>query len=66
MAMADYMLCCVCGCKTFYDSNLNYDFDQHPKTGLYNTAEVLSMCLDCAETHSLEVVTKDNDHDNQT
>ena len=58
MALADYMLCCVCTRKTFYDSNLNYDFNEYPETGLYNTAEVLSLCIECAKTHSLEVVNK--------
>jgi len=24
--MADYRLCDVCGCKAFYDSNLNYEY----------------------------------------
>lgn len=27
MAMADYRLCDKCGCKAFYDSNLNYEFE---------------------------------------
>ena len=28
MASADYRLCDVCGCKVFYDSRLNYEFDK--------------------------------------
>lgn len=26
MAMADYRLCDMCGCKAFYDANLNYEW----------------------------------------
>ena len=26
MAMADYRQCDLCGCKAFYDANLNYDW----------------------------------------
>lgn len=26
MAMADYRQCDVCGCKAFYDANLNYEW----------------------------------------
>ncbi len=32
MAMADYRQCDVCGCKAFYDANLNYEWpDKHGK-----------------------------------
>ena len=33
MATADYRLCDKCGCKAFYDSNLNYDFDRNDWEG---------------------------------
>ena len=39
--------------------NKENDFDQYPKTGLSNTAEVLSLCVDCEKHFSLKIVIKD-------
>lgn len=60
MAYADYRLCDVCGCKTFYDSNLNYEYStklnpidetlfirgSHYK--LENLGDWAVLCRDCA------------------
>ena len=41
MAMADYRLCDVCGGKSFYDANLNYEYpDGHDGPGIRNAGEV--------------------------
>lgn len=58
MAAADYRLCDVCGCKCFYDANLDYDFKEYPGTGLYNTGSWSVICRDCAKSHATLVVTK--------
>lgn len=51
MAAADYRLCDVCGSKTFYDANLDYDFKEYPGTGLYNLGDWSVICRNCAKTH---------------
>ena len=35
MAMADYRQCDVCGCKAFYDANLNYEWPDKNGKGSY-------------------------------
>jgi hypothetical protein len=37
MAYADYRHCDICDAKTFYDANLDYDWEEYPETGLRNT-----------------------------
>lgn len=60
MAMADYHLCDNCGCKTFYDADLDGFYD--PKTGewLYGCKGVygfraFALCKDCEKTHEIVV-----------
>lgn len=58
MALADYRLCDLCSAKAFYDSNLGYDFEEHPDTGLFNTGAWKVLCRDCAKTHEVKVEPK--------
>lgn len=59
MASADYRSCDVCGCKTFYDANLNYDFNDYNKnTGLHRTGDWKVICEECAKTHEVVIVKK--------
>lgn len=60
MAMADYMLCSLCGCKTFYDAELDYDFKRSPETGLWNTGDIMVLCVECARKHELRAVEKED------
>lgn len=56
MALADYRLCDRCEGKAFYDSQLSYDFEEYPDTGLYNLGSWVVVCRDCAETHEARLV----------
>lgn len=58
MAYADYRHCDVCDAKAFYDSNLDYDFKEHPDTGLHNVGEWKVLCRDCAATHIVVILPK--------
>jgi hypothetical protein len=59
MALSDYRLCDVCGGKTFYDSNLSYDFDEYPDNGLSGVGDWAVLCRDCAKTHQVVVFASD-------
>jgi hypothetical protein len=59
MAAADYRLCDICSCKTFYDSNLDYDFREYPEHGLPRLGDWKVICEGCALTH--EVVIKEKE-----
>lgn len=72
MAAADYRLCDVCDSKTFYDSDLNYDWDApssdktvpsiryagKPDSGLWldRLGDWAVICRECAKTHKTIVV----------
>ena len=59
MAAADYRSCDICGSKTFYDSNLGYDFNvRRPDgdLGLPGLGDWAVICVKCAETHKCIVV----------
>jgi hypothetical protein len=69
MALADYRLCDVCGRKTFYDSNLNYDFPERGQYGdewddqdkargwrLERLGDWAVLCKECAATHECVIV----------
>lgn len=47
MAAADYYLCDVCGCKTFYDSDVDYGD---------RVGEMVVICSECAKTHKIHVL----------
>lgn len=65
MAMADYYLCDVCRCKTFYDGNLTYGEYQdkmnrnpashHPWPD-GNVGWMVVLCESCAKTHKVEII----------
>jgi hypothetical protein len=59
MALADYRLCDVCKQKTFYDSTLNYDFEENPDTGLFRLGAWKALCVECAKTHVVVVLEKE-------
>ncbi len=60
MAGADYRSCDKCGCKTFYDSNLDYDFsDPERPHGLWSLGDWAVICIDCAKTHKCIIVPKE-------
>lgn len=71
MAYADYRLCDVCGGKTFYDANLNYDQGADVEGSVRNSGVLLQhtrldylgdwcvICQECARTHECRVVQKD-------
>ena len=56
MAGRDYKSCDQCGCKTFYDVNLDYDFKENDKrTCLHNTGDHKALCSLCADKYELVV-----------
>ena len=57
MAYADYLHCAVCDRKTIYDADLNYD--SAVEYGMLH--DIVTLCPDCAKTHSLQVVNAPND-----
>lgn len=66
MAMSDYCLCEVCGMKTFYDANINYEpSDKAREDGgcsLERTAAMSAICKDCwAKGYRLKVVSIEDD-----
>lgn len=60
MAAADYRLCDICRCKTYYDADLNFDFDTYPKTGL-RLGDWKVICIECAKTHEVQIVPRTTD-----
>ena len=59
MALADYRLCDVCGCKTFYDASLNYEFPENSEYVLERLGAWRVICVDCAKTHVVVVLEKE-------
>lgn len=64
MAMADYHICDCCGdAKTFYDAN-NWDggaVDAGFESGLWGAADIAAICSECAKTHKVVIVTKEQE-----
>lgn len=59
MALADYYLCDICECKTFYDSDLAYEFDTPDgKPKLPRVGAMKVICEDCAKDYDVEIVAK--------
>ena len=54
MALADYMLCSVCGTKALYDANVQYEV--HVRSG--GLCDMAAICQKCAKTHSIKIVEK--------
>ena len=70
MALADYYLCDVCECKTFYDANLPHgetDTEAYrPKKPWWPDGDVGAMvvlCKGCAETHRVVIEKKQRSED---
>ena len=73
MALADYYLCDICECKTFYDGNVPYGeyqegIQQNPKTGHPwpdgNVGDMAVLCRECAKTHQI-AITPNAKHEGQ-
>lgn len=60
MALADYRLCDICGRKTFYDANLNYDDDFDPALERpCGCGDWVAICVECAKAYEVKIVKKD-------
>lgn len=57
MAGADYRSCDICGCKTYYDADLNWDFKEYPEHGL-RLGDWKVICIECAKTHEVVIVSR--------
>ena len=51
MAGGDYFSCTVCGRKTFYDSDVDYEYS--------SVGEMASLCKECSKTLRIAVVNID-------
>ena len=62
MAGADYKSCDKCGCKTFYDSNLDYN-DEWDKNWErpYGVGDWKVLCKRCSESHKVLIIKRDSD-----
>lgn len=67
MAMCDYRWCNVCGCKAFYDAELNYYDEDKPNAQNGQElpdgriADMVCLCSDCLKTHEIKVVARSNE-----
>lgn len=61
MAGADYRSCDICRCKTYYDANLNWDFEAYPEHGL-RLGDWKVICIECAKTYKCVIVKRDADN----
>lgn len=59
MAVRDYRSCDVCGCKTFYDAGLNYNFGDYPKHGL-RLGDWKVICESCSDKYKVVIVNKES------
>jgi len=55
MAMADYYLCDVCECKTFYNAELYYEHDENGEDVLPGVGDMKVICKPCAATHRVVI-----------
>lgn len=51
MAQSDYLTCAVCGDRTIYDADLNYEGSV--KHGMI--ADIATLCPECAKIHRLVI-----------
>lgn len=59
MALSDYYLCDVCESKTFYDANLDYEYDEKTKRNkLPRVGVICVLCEECAEKFNIVIVKK--------
>ena len=72
MAGADYRLCDICDRKTFYNANLNYEFERDswkPFEGidkrrgwkLDNLGDWICLCKECSEKYKVVVMDREED-----
>jgi hypothetical protein len=62
MAACDYKSCDVCGRKTFYDAELNYDFskcNEKGEPGLDHLGDWAVICVECAKQYETVVRKKE-------
>lgn len=72
MAAADYYSCDMCGAKTFYDANLNYE-EWNIERGIYEwnlgpsgdclpvgAGDMKVICKECAKDYRVEIVKVEN------
>jgi hypothetical protein len=52
MAGCDYYSCDICGKKTFYDANLNYDEENK----LIGVGYIKVICIECAKTNKVIII----------
>jgi len=57
MSKIDYRCCDVCGSKTYYDAELNWDYKNYPDTGFQYLGESKVLCRDCSKTHKVVIET---------
>ena len=62
MTFIDYRLCDICGNKTFYDADLNYD--EPDANGRWHwipdgVGAWAVICVACAATHEIKIVKKE-------
>jgi hypothetical protein len=53
MAGADYWKCEICGCKAFYDAQIEWWSEDNW------TGALAALCVDCSKTHQLAVRKRD-------
>jgi len=63
MAGGDYKSCDICCCKTFYDCELQYDFNDYPEHGLRLGAWKV-ICIECAKTHDVIIIKRQSSEEN--
>ena len=60
MAAADYYLCDVCHCKTFYDAHVDYDSVDYDSSG-NGVGDMKCICPACALEYRVAIVRRDTD-----
>lgn len=66
MALADYKLCDVCGRKTYYDANLNFDLGDRGPDGFPvpdGAGDLAALCRECVKTHEIVIATRGDEGD---
>lgn len=64
MAFADYYLCDICGMRTFYDANVNYDdYNENPKSHHPwpngDIGDMAVLCSECSKKYKIVILDKD-------
>ena len=64
MAAVDYYMCDHCGCKCFYDAELNWRETKEGEISIEGQdglkldmcGSIKAICLECSKTHKCEVI----------